>query len=271
LKTIKRTVAVLNYLARARVPSGVTEISKSLGLSKGTISRLLSDLEEEQMVARDCDSHRFTLGVKLMELGLVAQSKVDLRSASLPYMHQLRDATGETVGLILRVGMERMYIEQVQGTYEVRQVAELGKKYPLWAGGGGKVMLAYLEDREVEVVMDSLRKSGVRTLASGQILDIDRLQDELKEIRERGFAVTVGERLPSFCGVCAPIFDSEHRVVGSLSIGGPLPRFGFEEGTRLGPLVREAARKISLHLGDLAPDVKSDSLLGSSPPTHKNA
>lgn len=261
MNTIKRAVAVLNCLAMAKGPLGVTEISKYLSLSKGTISRILSDLEKEQMVVQDPVSQRHTLGIKLLELGLMAQSNVDLRTASLPYMHQLLDVTGETVTLSMRVGMERMYIAQLPGTYEVRHVPELGKRFPLWAGGGGKVIWANLEGREAEVVFDSLIKSGVRTLASGQILDIGRLRVELEEIRKRGFAVTVGERVPSFCGVSAPVFDSEHRVVGVVSVGGPLPRFGFEEAMRLGPTVSEAARKISLHLGSFRQGSKSDNLV----------
>jgi len=263
-------VAVLNCLAGAKVPLGVTEISKCLGLSKGTISRILSDLEKEEMVVQDTVSHRHTLGIKLLELGLMAQSNVDLRSASLPYMHQLLNVTGETATLSMRVGMERMYIAQVPGTYEVRHVPELGKRFPLWAGGGGKVIWAYLEGDEAEAVFDSLRKSGVRTLASGQILDIDRLRAELGEIRKRGFAVTVGERVPSFCGVSAPVFGGEHRVVGVVSVGGPLPRFGFEEAMRLGPMVDDAARKISLHLGSFTQNTNSDSPVQDSAVAHHN-
>ncbi len=263
-------MAVLHCLAAARVPLGVTEISKCLGLSKGSISRILSDLEKEEMVVQDPVSLRHTLGIKLLELGLMAQSNVDLRSASLPYMHQLRDATGETVTLSLRVGMERMYIAQVPGTYEVRHVPELGKRFPLWAGGGGKVIWAYLEGDEAEAVFDSLRKSGIRTLASGQILDIKKLKDELVGIRKRGFAVTVGERVPSFCGISAPVFDSEHRVIGVISVGGPLPRFGFEEARRLGTLLSDVARKISLHLGSFTQSTNLDSPVQDSAVAYQN-
>lgn len=252
MNSIKRAVAVLNCLASAGLPAGVTELSKSLGLSKGTVSRLLSDLEREQMVVQDPDTRRYSLGVRLLELGLMAQSNVDLRSASMPHMHQLRDVTGETVTLSMRVGIERMHIALVPGTYEVRQVPELGKRYPLWAGGSGKVILAYLKNDEIQAVMDRLHESGIRVLASGQALSAEKLGEELEQIRKKGFVVTVGERLTSLCGASAPIFDVEHRVVGSLTVGGPLPRFGVEEGERLGPVVGEAARKVSLHLGDFA-------------------
>ncbi|MBI4334420.1 MAG: IclR family transcriptional regulator [Chloroflexi bacterium] len=255
MNTVKRAAAVLSYLGGAGAPAGVTEISKVLHLSKGTVSRLLSDLDREEFVLQHPETGKYTLGIKVLELGLLAQSRLDLRSASLPYMQQLRNATGETVTLTLRVGMDRMYIAQSPGTYEVRQVPELGRRFPLWAGGSGKVILANLEESEMEGIIDAIRKSGIGTLASGQILDVERLKAELVEVRRQGFAVTVGERLPSFAGVAAPIFERDHKVIGSIAVGGPLPRFGPEAGTRVGPAVGEAARKISLHLGDLIPEL----------------
>lgn len=250
LNTIKRVVSILNYIGTTEGRSGVTEIGKALKLSKGTVSRLLSQLEAEELVIQDPETQRYSLGVKIFEIGGLAQSNLDLRTASLPYMRQLRDIIGETVTLNLRVGFDRMYIEQVQGIHEVRQVPDLGKRVPLWCGGGGKVILAHLEKSEIESVLDNLRKLGTQVLASGQSLDVNKLLDDLEQIRMEHFLVTVGERLSSFCGVSTPIFGREHKVLGSLSVGGPLPRFSPEQGTRWGPSLSSASRKISLALGD---------------------
>ncbi len=252
LNTIKRAVSILNHIGTTEGRSGVTEIGKALKLSKGTVSRLLSQLEAEELVIQDPETQRYSLGVKIFEIGGLAQSNLDLRTASLPYMHQLRDIIGETVTLNLRVGFDRMYIEQVQGIHEVRQVPELGKRVPLWCGAGGKVILAHLGTSEIEDVLENLRKLGTQVLASGQSLDPSKLQYELEQVRKEHFLVTVGERLPSFCGVSAPIFGREHKVLGCLSVGGPLPRFSPEQGRRWGPSLSSAARKISLALGDLS-------------------
>lgn len=251
MNKINRAAILLDYLARLHGPARAVEISKALGLRKGTVSRLLSELEAAQFVAQDSDTQRFSLGLKVLELGLYAQSRLDLRSTSLPFMQRLRDVTGETVTLSMRIGIERVYIEQVQGKFEVRHVPELGKHFPLWVGGGGKVILSHLSEEEIEAVMSKIQESGVYRLTSGQTVGIERLRQELNEIRKRDFVVTGGEAVPSFVGVSAPIFDRGHRVVGAISVGGPLPRFGLEEGTRLGPSVSEAARNISLRLGDL--------------------
>lgn len=211
--------------------------------------RTLSQLENEQLVAQDVATRGYVLGVKVMEIGLIAQSQLDLRSASRPYLHQLRDETGETVSLSLRIGLERMFVDLVESKHEVRQIPEMGKRSPLWCGSG-KAILAFLGESDSGAVMESLRSAGTQVLASGQILDAGRLREQLAQVRSQGFVVTVGERQPGVVGVAAPIFGREHQVLGAICVGGPLPRFGVEEATRFVAAVVGAAGRISLCLGD---------------------
>jgi DNA-binding IclR family transcriptional regulator len=99
--------------------------------------------------------------------------------------------------LTLRVGYERVCIEQVEGSYEVRMMTQLGKKYPLWVGAQGKAILAYLRDLETEEVLTCLRTAGAKILASSQALNLKKFSKDLAEIRKRGFAVSFGERVMS--------------------------------------------------------------------------
>jgi DNA-binding IclR family transcriptional regulator len=152
--------------------------------------------------------------------------------------------------LALRVGLERVFIAQVPSTLEVRMMVELGKSHPLWCGAQGKAILAYMEESEVEAVMNELIKSGTRVLASGTIIDIDGLSKELAEIQRQGFAVSFAERVPGAAAVAAPIFERDRRVVGAIAIGGPLQRFAPDIVNRFGRLVSQAATEISLEFGN---------------------
>ena len=95
-----------------------------------------------------------------------------------------------------------------------------------------------------------MRESGVRFYASGRPIREEKLREELVEIRRQGFAVSNAERAAGTCSVAAPVFDGGGRVVGSVSVGGPELRFDLEIAARHGPLVREAAEKISLQMGN---------------------
>lgn len=250
MKTIERIIAIITYLAVDPKFHGVTEISSELRITKSTAHRILSSLESLRWVAQDPRTERYRLGSMALQVGLSAVSNTDIRSISLPYLYDLQDNTNETAMLSLRIGSERVFIEQIQGKHEVRQIVELQKRYPIWLGAPGKVILAYMEQSEIETVLYNLVKSGVRTFASGQVLDISRLQRELAEIRRLGFTVSVGERIPEVTAVAAPIFNQNHQVVGAISVAGPISRFNVDMANNYGALVSQAARNIGFQLGD---------------------
>lgn len=250
MEAMERLAAVVNCLSAGKEAYGVTTISKTLGLNKTSTYRLLSALKDMEWVEQDPDSKRYRLGSGLLQIGLSAISQLDLRSVSIPHMNKLAEAVHESVVLSLRVGLERMYIEQLQSSSEIRHVVELGRRFPLWNGAPGKAMLAFLETDMVEQVLDGLARSKVRTFASGQPIIVEALRDELPAIRGRGYALSSGERVLGTSAVAAPVFGQFHRVVGAVSVSGPLPRFTVKLANGYAPAVVQTARTISLQLGD---------------------
>jgi IclR family transcriptional regulator, acetate operon repressor len=227
----------------------VTEICTTLGISKATAHRIVSSLLRLNWVERNPHSRKYRVGVAAARVGLGMISNLDLVTASTPYMLQLLDSTKETVMLTMRIGLERIYLHQVPGIYEVRQIVELGKPYPLWNGAPGEAILAHLAESEFNSVMNKLSDSGSVVLASGQVLIIDELRISLEEIRKNGFAVSVGKRIPGAVSVAAPIFSFNQEVIGAISIGGPSTRFTLKVATDAGPSVSRAAKNISMQLG----------------------
>jgi DNA-binding IclR family transcriptional regulator len=137
----ERIILVVNYLAADQLYHGITEISKKLKLSKASIHRILSTLERQRWVIQDPETQKYRLGSAILEIGLSNMSQLDIRVASLPYLYQLRDSINESAMLSLRVGFERIFIDQIQDKHEIRLIAELGKRHPLWYGAQGKVIL----------------------------------------------------------------------------------------------------------------------------------
>ena len=197
----------------------------------------------------DLATKRYSVGAGLLELAFVLVSHFELRTASLPYLKMLYSKVTEGVMLTARVGLERMYVEQIESQHELRQVVEMGKRLPLWLGAPGKAILAYLEAHEIEAVIQGLEHEGSRFFASGKPIGAGKLRHELIEVRKQGYAWSSSERLAGTNAVAAPIFDRYHRVVGAISLGGPESRFGRDTARKYGPMVRETADNISFQLG----------------------
>ena len=191
----ERVIAIITCLAVEHSLHGVTGIAKELQISKGTVYRILSNLTRLQWAVQDPKTRKYRLGSRALDVGFSMVSDSKIESVSLPYLYELCEATGETAMLSLLVGRERVYIQQIQGKHEVRVIVELRERYPLWSGAAGTAMLAHLDRREIEEVISDLEKSGTQTTATGKLISIDELSKELEEIRERGFAVSIGTRI----------------------------------------------------------------------------
>lgn len=226
-------------------PKGVKDISVELGLSMSSVHRLLAALVRKELVRQDPESRKYLAGPWLLDLALTYLRQLDLPQIALPHMNRLRDQTRETVTLSMREGASRIYLLQVESPQEIRQTVETGRKLPLHLGGSGKAILAFLQEDEREAY---LAQPDLAPAVDGPI-DVGSLREQLAAVRRRGFAHSRAERLPGAASVAAPIRDLRGKVVGCLSIGGPVWRFTEDNVERFGELIMATAEQVSRGLG----------------------
>lgn len=249
MNTPERVIDILDTLASAAGPCGVSEISRHLGIGKNNVFRILSALESKGWVQQDAETKKYSLTGAMAEVALRALSHLDIQKVSLPYLHELQQATGETSAISIRVELERMFINCIPSNHNIRHIVTVGERRQLWYGSGGKAILAFMAEEEIEAVLDKFSRSGVSVLPGGQAVTIESLRDELAQIRKQGYAVAAGERQSEVCGVSAPIFNHNHNVVGCISVSGPMSRFNRDRALQCSGLVMEKAQKISSILG----------------------
>ena len=252
--SLERLVAILDAFAGHRkdggwatesAPAGVTDVSRSLGLSKGTISRYLRRLEEAGVLERLPD-RRYVLGSRVYAWGQAAAPGSDVRRWAQPAMEQLAAQFGETVSLFVLDGGEAVCVDQVDGRYSIRLSAAVGRHLPLHAGASPRLLLAFAPDEQREAF---LTRDTFPRLAPRTITDAPSLRQAIEETRRIGHVLSQEESDEGAVGVAAPIRDARGDVRAALSIAGPSSRF---EGERLDAVVagvREAAAIISQSLG----------------------
>lgn len=242
MQSVERISSILLSFTSGEQVLGVTEIARRLNLPKSAVYRSLDSLVWTGLVARDSSSPRYRLGPKAIELGLAAIGARDLRTIALPQMQRLVDETSETATLSLAVGHERVYAAQIEGPQVVRMTVSIGPHFPLYAGASGRAILAFLSDAARRAYLETYT---LTRLTDATLSEPDELEGALEEVRANGYAASRGERDPAAAAVAAPIFGPLERVIGSLSICGPITRFGQEQIERYGPLVRTAALSLS--------------------------
>lgn len=247
IQAVLRAADVLSYFARS--PSrtlGVTEVAAGLKLSKAVVFRILTSLRERGYIGYDPTTRQYALGPQALLLGLACIEKNDVRRLSRDLLLELSTRTNETATLSVRTGWERIYIDQVTPDRDVKMVVPIGRPFPLHAGSSSKAFLAFLPAAEQDSYFREVRERPA--LTPHTVVDEAALRQELEQIRQRGFAMSRGERQPDAASVAAPVFGADGVPAAVLSVCGPIERF-WRHAEQTGDRVREATNLLSRRLG----------------------
>jgi DNA-binding IclR family transcriptional regulator len=217
-----RVADVLLLFAQSDRPLGVSEIARTLGLSKAVVHRILQSLTARSLTWAVPGDSTYILGPAATTLSMRAWSQLDLRYLAAPILRRLRDDTRETTTLSVLVGHQRMYLDQYESPQEVKMVVELGPRFPLHSGASSRAILAHLPQQVIDHNVSLLRE-----IRPG--LDVDTYLDDLRAVRSKGYAASSNERGTGAASIAAPFFDLAGNVLGSISSSGPVFRYG-EEG-----------------------------------------
>jgi DNA-binding IclR family transcriptional regulator len=109
----------------------------------------------------------------------------------------------------------------------------------------GKALLAHLPQRRLE----SILAQELPRFTEKTITDPIRLQEELKRVRQQGYAVAQEELEIGLSAVAAPVWNHRGEVVAAVSVSGPSFRLSSEKIPDLAELTRQVANEISHRLG----------------------
>jgi DNA-binding IclR family transcriptional regulator len=239
IAAVDRACLVLRALERADDGARLTDLAHETGLALATLSRLLASLEHAGLARRGPDK-RFALGPALLRLGMAYRRSLRLEPLVAPRLAELGAATDDAASFSVRDGARRVCLLRVDSTLPLRESVAPGDRLPLDAGAAGRVLRAFSEADP---------------------------RDE--EIRTRGWAVSLGERVPELAAVAAPVFGLTDAtrdaapattpgvpsippgvtLVGALSLSGLRSRFAGAGLRRRRALVIAAAQRLSASLG----------------------
>jgi IclR family transcriptional regulator, KDG regulon repressor len=245
-KVLSHMIAILDCFSVSQPELGVREVARQSGLSTSTAGRLMAELKEAGLLKQNPASRAYSPGSKVLAWSSVYMATLNIRSAALPYMEELRRTSGETVTLYILEGNDRLCVERMESQHNIRMVTRVGQKLPLYAGSAGKAILAFMP---VVWIDDYLASVALKPLTARTIDDVGRLRGELEQIRQDGYAASFGEWILEASGVAAPIFGPMGAVLGAISISGPGSRFTPERVVEFAAAVQRMTRAISLIMG----------------------
>lgn len=231
---------------------GVTELSKKLSLHKNNVFRLLATLELRGYIEQDKQTGNYKLGVKVLELGQHFLKHLGLLRQAHPVMRDLLAKCNENIYISVLRGNNCVYIDGVEANQVVKVMSRIGNRLPLHATASGKVMLS---NESEEDIMRYFPQEELKKYTENTITSRTKLLEDIKEAREKGYALDMEELDVGVRCVAAPIRDYTRKIIGAISISAPSLRMNdvlIKE--KFIPLVVEAAKEISHRLGYLEED-----------------
>ncbi len=199
----------------------VTEIANQSKYPKSTVHRILKLMEGSFLVTEDPIERRYYIGPLITRL---ATNPVTIHEYLIRYvideMKYIAKISEETVALDILFGIQVVPLYEIPSVHDIRVTDGNRKLGPLYTGASSKVLLSQLSDEKLKIVMKYIK---IPKITEQTITNKDELLAQIAKIREDGYAVSHGERMPGGLAVAAPIYNYTSPAV--ISVIGVEARF----------------------------------------------
>jgi len=213
---IRRTAQVLKAFSEKPKGWGVTELSSHLGLAKSVTHGILRALLEED-------------------------SNMEITKIARPRIKKLVKKINETALLVQCIDNKIVVIDKTVGDKPLQLGLRIGVGLPLLRGVASKIFLAFLPDEKADKIISRNPDPQV---------DITKLKENLKSIREKGYAISDEEIYKNVLAVGAPIFNKNSELEAVISVGGLSTTYkNLEKRDKVIEAVLTTAKEISSQMG----------------------
>lgn len=245
VSSVMKVFGILQALGEDR-DHGITELSQRVMMSKSTVYRFLQTMKSLGYVAQEGESEKYSLTLKLFELGAKALQNVDLIRSADVEMRELSRLTKETIHLGALEEDSIVYIHKIDSLYNLRMYSRIGRRNPLHTTAIGKVLLAWRDRNEVQEILSEVE---FRRSTANTIVTADALLDVLDQVKVQGFGEDNEEQEEGLRCIAVPVFDRFGVVIAGLSISFPTIRFSEEGKAEYVAMLHHAARNLSDQMG----------------------
>ncbi|EPF16255.1 Transcriptional regulator kdgR [Cedecea davisae] len=245
VSSVLKVFGILQALGEEK-EMGITELAQRVMMSKSTVYRFLQTMKSLGYVAQEDESEKYSITLKLFELGSSALQNVDLIRSADVQMRELSRQTREAIHLGALDDSSIVYIHKIDSLYNLRMYSRVGRRNPLYSTAIGKVLLAWRERPEVLDILSPVEyfRSTDRTICS-----TEALLPVLDIVREQGYGEDNEEQEEGIRCVAVPVFDRFGVVTAGMSISFPTLRYSEERLEEYVKILHQAAGSVSRELG----------------------
>ena len=242
VNSISRVASILRCIADGT--ERITQIASKTGLSDSTVHRLIKTLQFEGFVEQDPLTLKYTLGPLLINLTLNPMiTHASLVSCAIEEMEKLRQISEETVGLVIRLGLQRLQLEELPSKSVLKYSVGKGFVEPIYLAASSKVLLSEIPFEAREKILKVIEKKGLLHKQNFKKVDLFK---EVSLAKKNGYAISFEEIVPGASSIAVPV--KGYVVPVAMCIFGPLDRFDLNRMKKILPDLKKASGNITRNI-----------------------
>lgn len=241
INSLIKSFGVLEILSEYDEMS-ILELSKASGLGKSSIHRILGTFKHIGYVNQNNINGKYYATIKLFELGNKVANRMPLRKVARPFLEELFEVCHETVNIGILDKQEVVYLDKIITKEPLRIELDIGRRVPAFCSAMGKAILAFNDSV-------SISELQLRKITDTTIDTYEELENQLKQIRNQGYAIDNEEYIKGLTCISVPLKVDDNMSYVALSIASPSARITEEKKQIYIQLLRNTADKITNALG----------------------
>ncbi len=219
--SLEKSLSVLEAIFQNQDGGGTRALAHQLGYNVATVHNIAMTFCQRGYLRQDAQTKRFFPGMRLMLLGRHPSYLHSLTASAAGVVDDLAEKLNESVllgsfdrGRILN--LKYVPSRQALRVHEPEDVSDHSHGTAF-----GKVLLSSLSEPELAAY---LRETKLRRFTANTICAPEALLEELRKVRESGYAQTRDEYCEGVSAVAVPIRDPWGAIVASIGASAPTVR-----------------------------------------------
>ncbi|MQA11754.1 MAG: helix-turn-helix domain-containing protein [Pseudonocardiaceae bacterium] len=213
IEALARGLDVLRGFQPGTPRMTLSEVAAKAGLARPTARRILITLEELGYVRGD--DAGFSLTPRVLELGMAYVGSRNMWELAEPHLRELVGHTNESCSIAQLDGSDIVYVARVAVPKLVALAVTIGTRFPAAQTSLGKVLLAALDRRELDDLLGTPSRSGLDPRWKPER---DELDEVLRDVRAKGWAVTDQDLALGIRSIAAPIRNGQGNTVAAVNV-----------------------------------------------------
>lgn len=248
IQAVNRAIDILSLFSARQPLLGITEISASMGLPKGTVHGLVRTLVQRGLLSQDPETQKYALGLSIYEMGTTLAWSLKIYQVGAGPAYRLVETTRLGVRIAIWYQEAALIILNVFHPSQTVPFDAVGPRIPAYCSAVGKAILAWLPEDELTAYLDH---NPLSPYTPNTITDKGQFFQDLKDARHRGVAIDREEYLMRFKCIGAPILDRTGRPAAAISVSGKPNLLLDRKLSEVSDELIQTAKEISHYMGYL--------------------